>query len=89
MTEQEFVDYRTKNTIPYQGHEITPNVHPFNCGLAHLVHESKGCYIGQEVLTRMRSRGKMGKQLVQVPIDSDDALSIGTEFALAIRRPNT
>ena len=37
----------------------------------------------------MRSRGKMGKQLVQVPIDSDDALSIGTGFALAIRRPNT
>jgi hypothetical protein len=31
----------------------------------------------------------MGKQLVQVPIDSDDALSIGTEFALAIRRPKT
>ena len=89
MTEQEFVDYRTKNTIPYQGHEISPKVHPFNCGLAHLVHEAKGCYIGQEVLTRMRRRGKMGKQLVQVPIDSDDALSIGTEFALAILRPNT
>ena len=89
MTEAQFVDYRTKNAIPYQGHEITPNVHPFNCGLAHLVHEAKGCYIGQEVLTRMRSRGKMGKQLVQVSIDSDDATSIGTEFALAIRRPKT
>ena len=69
MNEQEFVDYRTKNTIPYQGHEISPKVHPFNCGLAHLVHEDKGCYIGQEVLTRMRSRGKMGNQLVMLEYD--------------------
>ena len=72
--------------IPYQGHEITSDVHPFNCGLEHLVHESKGCYIGQEILTRMRSRGKMGKQLVQVAIDAEDATSVGTEKALAIRR---
>lgn len=86
MTLHQFTDHRTKNMIPYQGHEITSDVHPFNCGLEHLVHESKGCYIGQEILTRMRSRGKMGKQLVQVPIDAEDATSVGTEFALAIRR---
>ena len=86
MTYDQFTEYRTKNIIPYQGHEITSDVHPFNCGLEHLVHESKGCYIGQEILTRMRSRGKMGKQLVQVPIDAEDATSVGTENALAIRR---
>ena len=86
MTFAEFTDYRTKHLIPYQGYEITSEVHPFNCGLEHLVHEAKGCYIGQEILTRMRSRGKMGKQLVQVPIDAEDATSVGTEFALAIRR---
>jgi hypothetical protein len=86
MTHDEFTEYRTKNIIPYQGHEITSDKHPFNCGLEHLVHESKGCYIGQEILTRMRSRGKMGKQLVQVPIDAEDATSVGTENALAIRR---
>ncbi|MED5497227.1 MAG: hypothetical protein VX872_06655 [Candidatus Thermoplasmatota archaeon] len=86
MTHDEFTEYRTKNIIPYQGHEITSDMHPFNCGLEHLVHESKGCYIGQEILTRMRSRGKMGKQLVQVPIDAEDANSVGTENALAIRR---
>jgi len=86
MTMGEFTDYRTKHLIPYQGHEITSEVHPFNCGLEHLVHEAKGCYIGQEILTRMRSRGKMGKQLVQVPIDAEDATTVGTEYALAIRR---
>ena len=86
MTFDQFTEYRSKNMIPYQGHEITSDVHPFNCGLEELVHEAKGCYIGQEILTRMRSRGKMGKQLVQVPIDADDATSVGTEYALAIRR---
>ncbi len=86
MTLDQFTEYRTKNTIPYQGHEITPDVHPFNCGLEDLVHKSKGCYIGQEILTRMRSRGKMGKQLVQVAIDAEDATTVGTEYALAIRR---
>ena len=86
MTLDQFTEYRSKNMIPYQGHEITSDVHPFNCGLEELVHEAKGCYIGQEILTRMRSRGKMGKQLVQVHIDADDATSVGTEYALAIRR---
>lgn len=86
MTYDQFTEYRTENIIPYQGHEITSDMHPFNCGLEDLVHESKGCYIGQEILTRMRSRGKMGKKLVQVPIDAEDATSIGTENALAIRR---
>ena len=86
MSELEFTDYRIKNMLPYQGKEITNDIHPYNCGLEHLVHEAKGCYIGQEVLTRMRSRGKMGKQLVQVPIDADDTTSVGTESALAIRR---
>ena len=86
MSEVEFTDYRARQLIPYPEFEITPNVHPFNCGLHHLVHEAKGCYIGQEVLTRMRSRDKMGKQLVQVPIDAEDATSIGSQIALAIRR---
>ncbi len=86
MSMDEFTDYRTQNIIPYQDHEITSEVHPFNCGLEHLVHEAKGCYIGQEILTRMKSRGKMGKQLVQVPRDAHDATSLGCEFALAIRR---
>jgi len=86
MSEDEFIDYRTRQLIPYPEFEITSNVHPFNCGLHHLVHESKGCFNGQEVLTRMRSRNKMGKQLVQVPSGSEDATSDGTEFALAIRR---
>lgn len=86
MTSQEFTDYRIENLIPFHQFEITNKVHPFNCGLADYVHEAKGCYIGQEVLTRMRSRGKMGKQLMRVDKDAEDATSTGSEYSLAIRR---
>ena len=58
-------EYRINNLIPYHGAEITPKVHPFACGLDALVHPNKGCYVGQEILTRMRSRGKTGKTLVR------------------------
>ena len=86
MNQQEFDDYRIQNLIPFQQKEINHTVHPFNCGLAQYVHEAKGCFIGQELLTRMRSRGKMGKQLMIVDKNADDATTIGTECSLAIRR---
>jgi len=86
MTLEEFNDYRIENMIPHQGYEITPNVHPFNCGLEHLVHEAKGCYIGQEILTRMRSRGRQGKELVRLPNPVVGATTIGANHSLAIVR---
>ena len=66
MSQQEFDDYRIQNLIPFQQKEINQSVHPFNCGLAQYVHEAKGCYIGQEVLTRMRSRGRTGRKLATI-----------------------
>lgn len=46
--------------------ELTAKFTPYNIGLDHLVSETKGCYLGQEVLARMQSRGKKGKQLILV-----------------------
>ncbi len=86
MTEEEFTEYRVANMLPHQGHEITPNVHPLACGLGHLVHEAKGCYIGQEILARMRSRGRQGKELVRLPNPVEGATTIGASHSLAIVR---
>ena len=86
MSESDFIEYRIQNMIPHQGHEITPNVHPLACGLGHLVHESKGCYIGQEILARMRSRGKQGKELVCLPNTVENATTVGKTHSLAIVR---
>ena len=57
--------WRVANRWPEVGFEITSEHHPYACGLESLVHENKGCYLGQEVLTRMRSRGKTGWVLIE------------------------
>lgn len=86
LTEKEFNQYRVDHLIPHQGFEITPAYHPFNCGLDNLVHEAKGCYIGQEILTRMRSRNKTGKALHRVEGEQQDATTTGNTHSLVIRR---
>jgi len=86
MSVADYDEYRVENMIPIQGKEITPKSHPLACGLSDLVHESKGCYIGQEILARMRSRGRQGKQLVRLPNPVVDATTIGKTHSLAIKR---
>ncbi len=86
LSHEEYSEYRVQNMIPNQGHEITQNVHPLACGLGHLVHESKGCYIGQEILARMRSRGRQGKELLRIENPVDDATTTGVTHSLVIRR---
>ena len=86
MDEDDFSEYRIENMIPHQGYEITSSVHPLACGLGHLVHEAKGCYIGQEILARMRSRGRQGKKLVCLPNPVEGATTVGNTHSLAIVR---
>ena len=86
MDEDDFNEYRIEHMIPHQGCEITSSVHPLACGLGHLVHEAKGCYIGQEILARMRSRGRQGKKLVCLPNPVEGATTVGNTHSLAIVR---
>lgn len=83
--------WRVDHRWPEEGVEITSKHHPYACGLESLVHENKGCYLGQEVLTRMRSRGKTGWVLVQGPTDEFTPERITTTHggvSLAIVRTN-
>ena len=88
MNLHEFNEYRVMNMIPHQGYEITPDNHPLACGLGDLVHEAKGCYIGQEILARMRSRGRQGKELVRLQNPVENATTEGKTHSLAIVRAN-
>lgn len=88
-TPSDFHEWRTHHVIPWQGFEITKKHHAFACGLGDDVHPSKGCYIGQELLTRMRTRGKMGRELVCVNTDDvppKDVTTRGLSKSLAIVR---
>ena len=91
MDFNEFNEYRVMNMIPHQGYEITSNNHPLSCGLGNLVHEAKGCYIGQEILVRMRSRGRQGKELVRLENPVENATTSGKTHSLVIvkARKNT
>jgi len=85
-TDIEWTEHRITNMVPFYGHEITSNVHPLACGLGDLVHPQKGCYVGQEVLTRMRSRGKLGRRLSKVQNPAENATTVGTTHSLVLER---
>lgn len=49
---------------PEAGHELTEEYIPLEANLWHAVSFTKGCYIGQEIIARMESRGKLARRLV-------------------------
>jgi aminomethyltransferase len=59
-------DYlRIEAGLPRFGQELTGDYIPLEANLWADVSFNKGCYIGQEIIARMESRGKLAKKLVQ------------------------
>ncbi|MGC8950324.1 YgfZ/GcvT domain-containing protein [Chloroflexus sp.] len=54
---------RIEHGYPRFGHEITLDYIPLEADLWHAVSFQKGCYVGQEIIARMESRGRIAKQL--------------------------
>lgn len=69
---ESFTNWRVDNLIPWYDYEISNSVNPYQCGLGYQVHENKGCYTGQEILTRMRTRNKGIFQLVSRENSADE-----------------
>jgi aminomethyltransferase len=69
---------RIESGLPRFGHEITPDYIPLEANLWDDVSFKKGCYIGQEIIARMESRGRLAKKLTQIapasPITVGDTL---------------
>ncbi|HIH52684.1 MAG TPA: hypothetical protein HA286_00250 [Candidatus Poseidoniaceae archaeon] len=85
----EWTAWRVEHRWPEHGLEITAKRHPYACGLEDYVHQNKGCFLGQEVLARMKSRGRTGWVLVQGDVNALPEHRITTEHegrALAILR---
>jgi folate-binding protein YgfZ len=51
---------------PRHGHEIVEAFDPFEVGLAHEIHLSKGCFTGQEALMRMVTYRGLRRRLARV-----------------------
>jgi aminomethyltransferase len=47
----------------------------------HAVHFAKGCYIGQEIVERIRSRGHVNRLLVKLEVEGDAPLAGGTKVS--------
>lgn len=64
--EATFEYLRIESGLPRFGSEIGEDYIPLEAGLWDDVSFAKGCYIGQEIIARMESRGRLAKQLAQL-----------------------
>lgn len=69
---------RIESGLPRIGYEITEDTIPLEVGLWDDVSFNKGCYIGQEILARMESRGQIAHRLVLMQLSGP--LPHGTEL---------
>jgi tRNA-modifying protein YgfZ len=71
--------------LPRLGREMTLDYIPLEANLWADVSFNKGCYIGQEIIARMESRGKLAKRLVRLalaaPAEAGAEISAGTKSA--------
>ncbi|MGC8667044.1 MAG: aminomethyltransferase family protein [Chthonomonadales bacterium] len=71
---------RIEAGIPRYGLELTDNVFPLECGLQNShISTSKGCYVGQEVIARILSRGHTNRALAGLLFDGEEVPQPGTE----------
>lgn len=67
----EWEKLRISNSIPSWGHELTTDTLPPEAKLeSRAISYTKGCYTGQEVISRMRSAGKTNRHLVSFKVDN-------------------
>lgn len=71
----EYDKFRIERLIPVAPNEINEEINPLECGLKDLISFTKGCYIGQEVIARLDSQGKIPKQMKK--FYSDEQINSG------------
>ena len=71
---------RIEHGRPRYGEEITERYLVQETGQLHAVHFSKGCYLGQEIVERVRSRAQIHRELHRVEIDTPEVPEAGTKL---------
>ncbi|HLY20802.1 MAG TPA: glycine cleavage T C-terminal barrel domain-containing protein [Bryobacteraceae bacterium] len=77
-TAEEARTVRLEHGRPRYGDDIFDNTLPQETQQMHAVHFTKGCYLGQEIVERIRSRGHVNRLLVKLEIDGTEPLPPGT-----------
>jgi aminomethyltransferase len=71
---------RIETGTPRYGEEITERYLVQETGQLRAVHFTKGCYLGQEIVERVRSRGQVHRHLRAVRIDGDQVPEPGSKL---------
>jgi folate-binding protein YgfZ len=71
---------RIENSHPRYGEEITERYLVQETGQLQAVNFEKGCYLGQEIVERVRSRAQIHRLLRRVEIDTKEAPEPGEKF---------
>lgn len=64
---------------PEAGHELTDAYLPLEADLWSAVSFTKGCYIGQEIIARMESRGKLARRLAGIRLEAPAAEGVDVQ----------
>jgi len=71
---------RLEHAKPRYGEDIFENTLPQETRLAHALSFTKGCYIGQEIVERIRSRGHVNRILTGLTIEGTTPPAPGTKL---------
>jgi folate-binding protein YgfZ len=71
---------RIEKGIPRYGADITERHLVQETRQLHAVHFAKGCYLGQEIVERVRSRGQVHKGIAPVEVESQEPPQPGSEI---------
>ncbi len=65
---------------PRYGEDISERFLAQEANQPHALHFQKGCYLGQEIVERVRSRGQVHRLLMPIEIDSTESPAPGTKL---------
>ena len=70
---------RIENGKPRYGEDIRETSLPQETQQMHAVSFNKGCYLGQEIVERIRAQGRVNKKLMRVVLEGGEAPAAGTK----------
>lgn len=73
---------RIENGKPRYGEDILETSLPQETGQMHAVSFNKGCYLGQEIVERIRARGRVNRHLTRLELDAAEPPSPGTTLSI-------
>jgi tRNA-modifying protein YgfZ len=82
LTDSKLEEFRIEQGIPYWGTELSEEIIPNEADLdKRAVSYTKGCYLGQEIISRLKSLGHVNRHLRGIRLTSGSGLQPGDKLA--------